>query len=194
MVLLRQIGFNYDLRRVILILPDTVQDLVPHTEEVSLCDHFSERTHNLLVVGHILLPLFILVLVDNVLLVRSVLTLDVMNVLTILGRHAVQALSGWVALLGISDEIPGHVDQVLKVLVTDALGKTGAVVDDFEFRVTHVVVGDFVQLVELIPVNLVRIPAFGIIGGKVRVIQASLPEERLLWHIDILRLSKCCLL
>lgn len=177
LVLLRQIGFNYHLRRVIFVLPNAVQDLVPHTEEVSLSDYFSERTHNLLVVRHILLPLFILVLVDNVLLIRSILTLDVMNVRTILSRHAVHVLGDWVALLGIGDEIPRHVDQVLKVLVTDALSKAGAVVDHFEFRFAHVVVSNLVQRVKLIPVNLVRISALGIVDAKVRVIQASLPQK-----------------
>lgn len=105
LVLLGQVGFDYDLRRVIFILPDTVQDLVPNTEEVGLSNDFPEGTHDLLVIRHILLPLLILVLVNNVLLVGSILALDVMNILTILSGHAVQVVRNWVALLGISNEI-----------------------------------------------------------------------------------------
>ena len=94
LVLLGQVCLDNHLRRVVFILPDTVQDLVSDTEEVGLSNDFPERTHYLLVVRHVFLALFILVLVDNVLLVGSILTLDVMNVLTILGGHAIHVLSG----------------------------------------------------------------------------------------------------
>ena len=89
------------------------------------------------------------------LLIWGVLALNVVDTLAVLVGHGVHVLSLWVTLLRIGNQVARHVDQILQILVTDSLSKTGTIVDDLKLRVTHVVVGYLVKLIELVPVNLV---------------------------------------